>query len=125
MRKARTRTPSELRSPAERYREIWVRTYRALSPTRGLQREWGDGALLLAIYASCDLNLAREQTKLVESLTELEELRSQELASWRRHRELRARIRRQEATATWMFQNCLPHRWRVAFAPRAPAAKAD
>jgi len=61
-------------------RDVWYRTKPGA---------WSDGGLLLSIYASMDLSLAREQTRLIASLEELDELRKREEASFRSHVELR------------------------------------
>jgi len=47
-------------------RDVWYRTKPGA---------WCDGGLLLSIYASMDLSLAREQTRLIASLKELDALR--------------------------------------------------
>ncbi len=101
---------------------VWVRTYRALTPTRGLQREWGDGGLLLCIYASYSLELAHEQQKLLESLEELDELRTEELRSFhQRHRSLSMGLAwaRDSADAFAPLSKRCP----VVFAPAAPSSR--
>ncbi len=124
MRNQRMRTPCESLSLDNYQRELWYRTYRALTLTRGLQSDWYDGGLLLAIYASPNLNLAREKERLVVSLKELDALRLVEDLSYRhRHRSLGAGLAwsRDSADAFAPIEKRCP----VAFAPQAPASRAD